>query len=108
MATAEQVRDLLVPHLMGQLDDTQAELDVTALDVVESGRSFTLVLEVTAYRQRWRVRLDSDRSAMALFNGTPPHHLVRAVAAEFCIRLFEWWHTKNAEKQSARLGERID
>ncbi|MFE6398136.1 MULTISPECIES: hypothetical protein [Streptomyces] len=108
MATAEEVRDLLVPHLMGQLDDTQAELNVTALDVVEHGRSFTLVLELVAYRERWRVRLDSDRSQMALFNGTPPHHLVRAVATEFRIRLFEWWHTKNAEKQSAKLGERID
>ncbi|MFH8990032.1 hypothetical protein [Streptomyces sp. NPDC017940] len=107
MATAEQVRELLVPHLMGQLDDSQAELHVTALDVVERGRSFTLVLELTAYRQRWRVRLDGDRSAMALFNGTPPHHLVRAVASDFRIRLFEWWHTKNAEKQSARLAERI-
>lgn len=108
MASAEQVRDLFVPHLMGRLYDGRAELDVTALDVVEHGRTFTLVVELKGYTQQWRVRLEGDRSSMALFNGVPPYHLVRSIASEFRIRLFEWWHTKDAERRSAKLGERLD
>lgn len=108
MLSAGEVRDLFVPHLMGRLDDSTAELEVTGLDVVEQGRSFTLVVELTAYRQRWRVRLESDRSAMAVFDGAPAHDVVRSVASEFRIRLFEWWHTKGSERQSAKQGERLD
>ncbi|MET7927468.1 hypothetical protein ACFVZD_38180 [Streptomyces sp. NPDC058287] len=107
MPTAEGVRDLLVPHLMGRLDDGSAELDVVGFRVVEHGRRFTVELELTAYGQRWRVRLESDSSEMAVFDGQPPHHLVRSVASAFRIRLFEWWHMKDSERQLARLGERI-
>lgn len=108
MPSAAEVRDLFVPHLMGRLDDASAELEVTSLDVVEQGRSFTLVVELTAYKQRWRVRLESERSAMAVFDGAPTHDLVRRLASEFRIRLFEWWHTKGSERQSAKQGERLD
>ncbi|WP_369213149.1 hypothetical protein [Streptomyces flavofungini] len=108
MPSADDVRDLLVPHLMGRLNDVHTELKVTSLAVVEHGRFFTPVVELTAHRQEWRVRLDSDRSAMALFNGVPPHDVVRGVASDLRIRLFEWWHTKDSERQSAKMSERID
>lgn len=108
MPSAAEVRDQLVPHLMGRLNDGGTEIEVTSLGVVENGRSFTLVVELTAYGQRWRVRLEGDRSAMAIFDGAPPHDLVRSVASEFRIHLFEWWHTKASERQSAKLGERLD
>ncbi|MFF9896626.1 hypothetical protein [Streptomyces longispororuber] len=108
MPSAAEVRDLLVPHLMGKLFSGTSELTVTGLDVVEHGRTFTLVVELEASKQRWRVRLESDRQQMAIFNGQPPHHLVRGIANDFRLRLFEWWDTKDGDRQAAKLGERLD
>ncbi|MFD9904057.1 hypothetical protein [Streptomyces sp. NPDC059063] len=109
MPSAPEVRDLLVPHLMGKLFCGSSTLTVTGLDVVEHERTFTLVVELeSASQQRWRVRLESDRSQMAIFNGTPPHDLVRTIANEFHVELFEWWDTKGSDRRAAKLGERLD
>ncbi|MGX2993311.1 hypothetical protein JNUCC64_03290 [Streptomyces sp. JNUCC 64] len=104
---AERVRDLLVPHLMGRLDDPSVTLEVTRLEIVERGRAFDVVVELLAGGERWRVRLPRDSADRALFNGTPPHHLVRGVAGMIRVQLFEWWYTKGRERRSAKLGERL-
>ncbi|MFJ2774787.1 hypothetical protein [Streptomyces sp. NPDC087300] len=108
MPSAEGVRDLLAPHLMGRLNDGSAELDVVGLEVLEHGRRFMVIFVLTAHGQRWRVRLEGDSSEMAIFDGHPPHDVVRSVASAFRIRLFEWWHMKGSERQLAKLGERIE
>lgn len=105
--SAEGVRELLVPHLMGRLEEPGICLDVLALDIVEEGRKFTAVFEVLANKQRWRVRLEGGSSEMAIFDGKPPFHLVRSTASMLRIHLFEWWHTKGSERRSAKLGERL-
>ncbi|MFV0130146.1 hypothetical protein ACLGI4_20980 [Streptomyces sp. HMX112] len=92
---------------MGRLDDSSATLEVTGLDVVEHGRSFTVVVDLVAYGEKWRVRLPRDSSDMVIFHGQPPHHLVRGIANALHIQLFEWWHTKGSERQSSKMGERL-
>ncbi|WEV29425.1 hypothetical protein OYE22_32710 [Streptomyces sp. 71268] len=103
----QRVRNLLLPHLMGQLDDSSATLDVQEIEVVSRGRSFDVVLELLAYGERWRVRLPRDNSDSILFNGAPAPHVVRSVANMIRIHLFEWWHTKDRERRSAAMGERL-
>lgn len=104
---AQRVRDLLAPHLMGRHDYSSATLEVTSLEIIERGRTFDVVIEVLAYGERWRVRLARDNTDAILFNAAPPHHVVRGVGSMVCIELFEWWHTKGHERQSAKLGERL-
>ncbi|EDY42475.1 hypothetical protein [Streptomyces sp. SPB074] len=108
MATVEDVRSQLSARLLGQIEDSVATLHVTDLDITENGRSFTAVFDLDAPDGRWRVTLESDRADMNIFNGTPDAQLVDAVASGFRIRLAEWWHTKGAERASARQGKRLD
>ncbi|MFG2895211.1 hypothetical protein [Streptomyces sp. NPDC048248] len=108
MPSAQGVRDLLVPHLMGRLDSSGSTLEVTDLEVIEEGRKFTVVFELTAQGERWRVRIPCDSSEMGIFDGNPPYDLIRYTATMLHIRLFEWWQTKGSERQAAKQGERID
>ncbi|MET7760927.1 hypothetical protein ABZS71_02395 [Streptomyces sp. NPDC005393] len=107
MPSAEGVRSLLAPHLMGQLEDSSVCLEVLGLAVIDQGRRFTVAIELIAPDGHWRVRLECDSSEHRIFDGSPPEELVQAVAMSLQIRLFEWWHTKGSERQSARLGERL-
>ncbi|GGZ19836.1 hypothetical protein GCM10010387_10960 [Streptomyces inusitatus] len=93
--------------MTGRLDDSSATLEVTGLEIAERGRSFDLVVELLAHGERWRVRLPRDNSDSALFDGSPPPHLVRHIASLTRAQLFDWWHTKGHERQSAKLGERL-
>ncbi|WP_234334597.1 hypothetical protein [Streptomyces sp. NRRL B-1347] len=93
---------------MGKLFCGSSALTVTGLDVVEHERTFTLVMELKSTSQRWRVRLESDRSEMAIFDGAPPYDLVRSVANSFHAHLFEWWDTKGSNRRATKLGERLD
>ncbi|WP_327687326.1 hypothetical protein [Streptomyces sp. NBC_00467] len=108
MPSAQDVRDLLAPHLMGALSLAGSKLVVTDLEVIEMGRSFTAVFELVANGERWRVRLLCGSSEMALFDGSPSPDLVGGAANMLRIRLFEWWETKGSERQIAKLGERLD
>ncbi|MDT0424459.1 hypothetical protein [Streptomyces evansiae] len=108
MATGEEVREQLAERLIGPLPDSAARLRVTALTIAEEARHFTAVFSVDAPDGRWRVTLDSDRTDMNIFNGTPDAPLAEAIATSFRIRLAEWWHTKDVERGAARQGIRID
>ncbi|MFG2193927.1 hypothetical protein [Streptomyces sp. NPDC048639] len=107
MPTAEEVRDLLAPSLMGRLDSYGTELDVTAFEVVERGRSFTAVLDVSVLGERWRVRLPYGAAEMAVFDGRPADDLVAWVAVLIRTHLDEWWATKRTSGRSRKLGERL-
>lgn len=104
---AERVRDLLAPHVMGRHHASSTTLEVTALEIAERGRTFDVVVEVLAYGERWRVRLARDNSDAILFNAAPPPEVVRGVGTMVRIELFEWWDTKDRERLSAKLGERL-
>ncbi|MGP3984215.1 hypothetical protein [Streptomyces sp. KR80] len=75
---------------------------------MEHGRSFTAVLDVSAREERWRVRLPYGSEEMHIFNGRPAANLVRSIAFLISIHLFEWWETKDRERQLAKLGERLE
>jgi hypothetical protein len=105
--SAEEVRSLLASQLTGRLEDGAVCLEVLGLDVIDEGRKFTVAIELIAPDGNWRVRLECDSSEHRIFDGSPPEELVRAIAMSLHIRLFEWWHTKDSERQSARLGERL-
>ncbi|MGA6157772.1 hypothetical protein ACPEIC_30965 [Stenotrophomonas sp. NPDC087984] len=107
MPSAAGVRSILAPHLMGRLEDGLVVLDVLGLEVIDHGRRFTVAIELFAPDGHWRVRLECDSAEHRIFDGSPPEELVQAVAMSLHIRLFEWWHTKDSERQSARLGERL-
>ncbi|MBU3869338.1 hypothetical protein KN815_36365 [Streptomyces sp. 4503] len=108
MPSVDGVRGLLARYLTGRLEDGSVCLEVLGLEVIDQGRRFTVAVELIAPDGHWRVRLDCDSSEHRIFDGSPPEELVQAVAMSLRIRLFEWWHTKGSERQSARLGERLN
>lgn len=108
MASAEEVRDLLAASLSGRLNDAGTILTITSLEVTEHARHFTVTFDVQAPDGRWEVALDGDRSDMHIFDGKPDPALVEQIARMLRVQLFEWWHTKRAERHSAKLGRRIN
>ncbi|GLV77947.1 hypothetical protein ACH4VS_32915 [Streptomyces hygroscopicus] len=107
MPSAADVRDILAPHLVGRLEDGLVLLDVVGLDVIDHGRRFTVAMELFAPDGHWRVHLECDSTEHRIFDSNPEEELVQAVAISLRIRLFEWWHTKDSERKSARMGERL-
>ncbi|WP_167501749.1 hypothetical protein [Streptomyces malaysiensis] len=107
MPSAADVRDILAPHLLGRLEDGLVQFDVLGCEVIDHGRRFTVAIELFAPDGHWRVHLECDSTEHRIFDGNPPEELVQAVAVSLRIRLFEWWHTKDSERRSAGLGERL-
>lgn len=108
MPSADEVKYLLAPHLLGDLREVGVRIEVLALDIEAEARTFTATFEIRAGHQRWRVRLPSgDQGEMAIFDGQPASDLVLGVTNALRIRLLEWCHTKDTERRSARLGVRL-
>jgi hypothetical protein len=109
MPNADEVRALLAPHLIGDLREAGARIDVLSLGIAAEGRRFMATFELLAENQHWRVRIPSgDKWEMAIFDGQPDSALVLGVANVLRIRLLEWWHTKDTERWSAKLGVRLN
>ncbi|MCI3928774.1 hypothetical protein [Streptomyces sp. AN091965] len=109
MLTPEEVRDLLVPLVVGKWDEGgRVVLEVTDLEVVVSGRKLDVYLDVVAPDGRWSVRSERDNSDINVFNGSPPEGLVAWMAQSLRIELFEWWHTKAKEAYARKQGVRLD
>lgn len=109
MPNANEVKELLAPHLIGDLREPGVRIDVLSLGIDAEGRRFTAIFELLVENQRWRVRIPSgDKWEMAIFDGQPDSALVLAVANVLRIRLLEWWHTKDTERRSAKLGARLN
>ncbi|CAM3380299.1 hypothetical protein HMPREF1486_02421 [Streptomyces sp. HPH0547] len=107
MSSVEQVRELLLSRLSGAFETGGLTMTVHALDIVENERTFTAVLLVEVQGERWRVRIPSDKADMHVFDGRPSAELVTGIADMLRIQLVEWWFTKNGERRSARMGERV-
>jgi hypothetical protein len=107
MATAEEVRALLQEHLVGELEDTAGTLRVNTLDVARHAEGFTVEADVTAADGRWRVGLDYGGPHTRVFEGRPSPETVRSLVVVIATQLFEWWHTKDTERASARPAVRL-
>ncbi|MDI6410785.1 hypothetical protein QLX52_18310 [Streptomyces albus] len=107
MPSVEEVQELLSSHLSGSIETNGLKMIVQSLEILEHERTFTAVFTVAVKDERWRVRIPSDRSDMHIFDGKPSPDLVTSIANMLRIQLVEWWFTKDRERQSARMGERL-
>lgn len=109
MATPEQVREALAQKLSGP----QSEGGGTSLEVLEVRVSsvfpkLLLKIQVSVSGQLWEVSLDYQGHEASLVSGDLTEDALDYLGFLVRTHLFEWWHTKDTEKFSARMGKRLD
>jgi hypothetical protein len=111
MATPEQVREALTQKLSGlQSEGGGASLEV--LEVLEAkvlsvSPELLLKIQVRASGQLWEVSLDYQGHEASLVSGDFAEDTLNYLGFLVRTHLFEWWHTKDTEKISGRMGKRL-
>ncbi|MFD9491832.1 hypothetical protein ACFWA1_10215 [Streptomyces sp. NPDC060005] len=108
MATPEQVQEALARKLSGP----QSEGGGTSLDVLEVAVSsvfpdLVLKVRVGVSGQIWEVSLDYQGYEASLVSGDLTEETLSYLGILVRTHLFEWWHTKETERFSARMGRRL-
>jgi hypothetical protein len=82
-------------------------IEVLAVRVPTVRPTLLVELDVEVSEERWRVSLAYDGPDASLVSGDLTDSSMRTL--EFLVRtnLFEWWHTKDTERVSARMGKRL-
>ncbi|MDQ8707875.1 hypothetical protein RCO28_36215 [Streptomyces sp. LHD-70] len=109
MATAEQVQEKLGVKLRGvQREGPGIPIEVLKVQVAEVSPSLLLDVDVRASGEVWRVSLKYTGQEASLVSGDLADETVEYLALLARTHLFEWWHTKDTEKASKRMGVRLE
>ncbi|MGW5302529.1 hypothetical protein ACWERF_01220 [Streptomyces griseoluteus] len=109
MATPEQVREALTQRLSGpQSEGGGTSLEVLEVKVTSVLPKLLLEIQVSVSGQLWEVSLDYQGYEASLVSGDLSEESLNYLGMLVRTHLFEWWHTKDTEKISARMGKRLD
>ncbi|MCT9010695.1 hypothetical protein ACWGKW_24055 [Streptomyces sp. NPDC054766] len=109
MATPEQVREALTQKLSGlQSQGGGTSLEVLEVKVPSVFPKLLLKIRVGVSGQLWEVSLDYEGHEASLVSGDLAEDTLDYLVFLVRTHLFEWWHTKDTEKFSARMGKRLD
>ncbi|MFJ8201063.1 hypothetical protein [Streptomyces sp. NPDC096152] len=109
MATPEQVREALTQRLSGlQSEGGGTSLEVLEVKVMSVFPELLLEIQVSVSGQLWEVSLDYQGHEASLVSGDLSEESLNYLGMLVRTHLFEWWHTKDTEKFSARMGKRLD
>lgn len=109
MATPEQVREALTRKLSGpQSEGGGTSLEVLEVKVPSVSPELLLKIRVSVSGQLWEVSLDYQGQEASLVSGDLSEDTLDYLGFLVRTHLFEWWHTKDTEKVSARMGKRLD
>ncbi|MDQ1018277.1 hypothetical protein [Streptomyces afghaniensis] len=108
MATPEQVREALTQKLSGlQSEGGGTSLEVLEVKVPSVSPELLLKIQVSVSGQLWEVSLDYQGHEASLVSGDLSEDTLDYLGFLVRTHLFEWWHTKDTEKFSARMGRRL-
>ncbi|MCX5422185.1 hypothetical protein [Streptomyces sp. NBC_00078] len=109
MAASEQVREALTQKLSGlQSEGGGTSLEVLEVKVPSVFPKLLLKIHVSVSGQLWEVSLDYQGHEASLVSGDLTEDTLNYLGFLVRTHLFEWWHTKDTEKFSARMGKRLD
>jgi hypothetical protein len=109
MATQEQVREALTRKLSGlQSEGGGTSLEVLEVEVPSVSPELLLKIRISVSGQLWEVSLDYQGQEASLVSGDLSEDTLDYLGFLVRTHLFEWWHTKDTEKVSARMGKRLD
>ncbi|MFI6855636.1 hypothetical protein [Streptomyces sp. NPDC050416] len=109
MATPEQVREALTRKLSGlQSEGGGTSLEVLEVQVLSVSPELLLKIRISVSGQLWEVSLDYQGQEASLVSGDLSEDTLDYLGFLVRTHLFEWWHTKDTEKFSARMGKRLD
>ena len=109
MATPEQVREALTRKLSGlQTEGGGTSLDILEVKVPSVLPKLLLEIQVGVSGQLWEVSLDYQGQEASLVSGDLTEDTLNYLGFLVRTHLFEWWHTKDTEKFSARMGKRLN
>ncbi|WP_157868902.1 hypothetical protein [Streptomyces atriruber] len=109
MATSEQVEEGLRNKLLGKQQEYPGfTIEVLDLRVPEVRPTLTVQLKIQTQGQQWQVTLNYKGPEASLVSGDlDPDHLTY-LAFLMRTHLFEWWDTKDTEKLSKKMGQRLN
>jgi hypothetical protein len=108
MATPEQVREALTQKLSGlQSEGGGTSLEVLEVKVPSIFPELLLNIRVRVSGQLWEVSLEYQGHEASLVSGDLSEDTLNYLGFLVRTHLFEWWHTKDTEKFSARMGKRL-
>ncbi|MGK5694335.1 hypothetical protein ACSNOJ_15770 [Streptomyces sp. URMC 128] len=109
MATSKQVEEALTRKLAGlQSEGGETSLEVLEVQVASILPELLLKIRIRVSGQLWEVSLDYQGQEASLVSGDLSEDALDYLAFLVRTHLFEWWHTKDTEKFSARMGKRLD
>ncbi|MFJ8468143.1 hypothetical protein [Streptomyces swartbergensis] len=109
MATPEQVREALTRKLSGlHSEGGGTSLEVLEVKVPSVSPELLLKIRISVSGQLWEVSLDYQGHEASLVSGDLSEDTLNYLGFLVRTHLFEWWHTKDTEKLSARMGKRLD
>ena len=107
MASPQQVREALTQKLSGpQSEGGGTSLEVLGLEVPSVSPKLLLKIQVRVSEQLWEVSLDYQGHEASLVSGDLTQDSLDYLGFLVRTHLFEWWHTKDTEKISARMGKK--
>jgi hypothetical protein len=108
MATREQVRERLEDKLLGlQREGPGMPIEILELRVPEVYPSLFIELDVQVREEIWRVSLKYKGHEASLVSGDLTEEALGYLGFLARTHLFEWWHTKDTERASQRMGRRL-
>ncbi|MFT2017499.1 hypothetical protein ACMA1D_16925 [Streptomyces sp. 796.1] len=108
MATADQVKAWLAPEVLGvQRQGPGVAIEVLELRVPATYPDLLVEVDVCVMGERWQVALVYDGPDASLVSGDLTDVALRTLELMVRTHLFEWWHTKDRERASARMGTRL-
>ncbi|MFE2824407.1 hypothetical protein [Streptomyces sp. NPDC059271] len=108
MATPEQVREALARKLSGpESEGGEISLDVLEVTVPSVFPDLLVKVWVGVSGQIWDVSLDYQGQQASLVSGDLNEETLSYLGLLVRTHLFEWWHTRETEKFSARIGRRL-
>ncbi|MEV6792069.1 hypothetical protein AB0M87_08745 [Streptomyces sp. NPDC051320] len=108
MATSEQVEEQLAARMSGtQRQGPGVPIDVLAVRVHSVHPALLIELDVRASEETWQVSFTYDGPDASLVSGDLSEGAMQTLELLVRTNLFDWWHTKDREKASARRGRRI-
>ncbi|WP_406371774.1 hypothetical protein OG788_17110 [Streptomyces sp. NBC_00647] len=109
MATPEQVSEALARKLSGlQSEGGGTSLEILEVKVPSVLPKLILEIQVGVSGQLWEVSLDYQGHEASLVSGDLTEDTLNYLGFLVRTHLFEWWHTKDTEKYSARMGKRLN
>ncbi|MGI5531345.1 hypothetical protein ACQEVX_29400 [Streptomyces syringium] len=108
MATSEQVKSRLSHRILGtQRQGPGVPIEVLEVRVPAVYPELLIELDVCVSEEFWRVSLEYGGPDASLASGDLTEDSMRTLEILVRTNLFEWWHTKDKEKASARMGRRL-